>query len=748
MMPTTFNIKFISLYILLLSSMLSTNAIAQEIVELQRIEGSIVIDGISDEEAWLSITPYPLTMNSPIFKGEPTELTEIKIGYDDNFIYAAGKFYDSDPSGVRGYSYERDGSGPGDDHFALILDTYNDNETALGFFTTPAGIRNEVAIYNDAETSGPPPWNSSWNTFWDVSVVKNEDGWFAEMRIPFSSLRFQDDNGRIIMGLITWRYIARKNETVAYPVIPPKWDWGNFKPSVAQDISLEGIYSQKPLYVTPYGLGGTGHSNTLNDEETEYLFDDDPTKEIGMDLKYSITSNLTLDATLNTDFAQVEVDDEQINLTRFSLFFPEKRLFFLERSSIFDFSTGGPTSLFYSRSIGLTEDGDPVRIYGGARLVGRVGGWDLGAINMQTAKSGELPSENFGVLRFRRQIINENSFLGGMLTSRMNEKGNNNRALGIDGAYRVFGDDYFTFSFAQTFDDTLKDAGISSLDKTGRLRTSWKRRTNIGFGYNLSYVWSASNYKPGMGFVTREDFKRFGNGIFYGKLLNERSSLYNYILRLNGELYLQNSDNVTESSNFGPELSLSFKSGADAGLLFNKSYELLDEIFELSDSAFVPIGEYDFNSVEGFYSSPWARKIKAAFNVSIGSFYDGTQRSFGIEPSWNVSPHLEFGGAYVFNRIRFDDRNQKFDGNIIRIRVKATLNTKYSGNAFFQYNSETKQTSLNVRLRYNPKEGNDLYIVYSELLNDDDQISTPTAPRSESQSLLIKYSYTFQVLKF
>ena len=337
-----------------------------------------------------------------------------------------------------------------------------------------------------------------------------------------------------------------------------------------------------------------------------------------------------------------------------------------------------------------------------------------------------------------------------MLTSRMNEKGNNNRALGIDGAYRVFGDDYFTFSFAQTFDDTLKDAGISSLDKTGRLRTSWKRRTNIGFGYNLSYVWSASNYKPGMGFVTREDFKRFGNGIFYGKLLNERSSLYNYILRLNGELYLRNSDNVRESSNFGPELSLSFKSGANAGFSFNRSYELLDEIFELSDSAFVPIADegYRFNTVEGFYSSPWARKIKAAFNVSIGSFYDGTQRSFGIEPSWNVSPKLEIGGAYVFNRIRFDDRNQKFDGNIIRIRVKATLNTKYSGNAFFQYNSETKQTSLNVRLRYNPKEGNDLYIVYSELLNDDDQISTPTAPRSESQSLLVKYSYTFQVLKF
>ena len=744
-MTTVYNIKFIFLHILFLQLILSTIAIAQELVELQRIKGSIEIDGISDEEAWLSITPYPLTMNSPIFKGEPTEMTVIKIGYDDNFIYAAGKFYDSDPSGIRGYSYERDGSGPGDDHFAVILDTYNDNETALGFFTTPAGIRNEVAIFNDAETSGPPPWNQSWNTYWDVSVVRNEDGWFAEMRIPFSSLRFQDDNGRIIMGLITWRYIARKNESVTYPIIPPKWDWGTFKPSIAQDILIDGIYSQKPLYLTPYGLGGTGHSNTLNDDEDEYIFDDDDTNELGMDLKYSITSNLTLDVTVNTDFAQVEVDDEQINLTRFSLFFPEKRLFFLERSSVFDFSTGGPTSLFYSRSIGLTEDGDRVRIYGGARLVGRVGSWDLGAINMQTAKSGEIPSENFGVLRLRRRVINENSFIGGMLTSRLNNKGNNNIASGIDGVYRVFGDDYFSFAFARSFDDTLRKSGISSLNSTSRLRTSWKRLINTGFGYDLSYVWSASNYKPGVGFITREDFKRIGNYIFYGKILDEKSSIYNYNVRLNGELILRNSDNKTESSNFGPALFVSFKSSAATGFLISRRYEFLDEIFELSESASVDTGKYTFTSVEGFYQSPWARKIKAALNVSIGSFYDGTRRSFGFEPSWNVSPHLELSGAYIFNRIRFDDRNQKFDGNIIRIKIKIALNTKYSGNAFFQYNSETKQTGLNVRLRYNPKEGNDFYIVYSELLNEEDQNLTPEPPRSESQSLLIKYSYTFQV---
>ncbi len=735
----------------LYSTLFVSSVSGQNLVNLQRIHGEIEIDGLSDEEAWGSISPFPLTMIYPTFRGKSTEKTEIRVAYDDDYIYVSGRLYDSDPDGIMGNAYDRDGSSPADDHLGIVLDTYNDNETALGFFATPTGARNEVAIYNDAESTEGPPWVSSWNTFWDLEVVKNQEGWFAEMRIPFSSLRFQDDNGRVVMGLITFRYISRKNENSVYPAIPPKWDWAIFKPSVAQDIVLEGVYSQKPLYITPYGLGGAGHAYTLNDPETEYLFDDDPTREIGIDLKYGITSNLTLDATLNTDFAQVEVDDEQVNLTRFSLFFPEKRLFFLERSSIFNFETGGPTSLFYSRRIGLTEDGDPVRLLGGARLVGRVGKWDLGAINMQTAESDELPAENFSVLRMRRNVINENSFLGGMLTTRINDRSTkfdrnmNNVSVGIDGVYRIMNDDYFSFALARSFDDTLSDAGISSFDKTARVRASLKRRRNTGLGYDLSYVWSASDYKPGIGFVTREDFKRFGNSLFYGKIFDENSSLYNYVFRLNGEVFLRNSDNAKESTSFGPSLDLSFKTGAFTGINFNRTFEFLDEEFELSDSTIVPIGKYNFSTINGYYGTPFGRKLRTTFSFSFGSFFDGTRQSFEISPSWNVSPHLELGGAYIFNRVRFDDRDEKFNGNILRLRAKAALNTQYSGNAFIQFNGETDQFSVNIRLRYNPKEGNDLFLVYSELLNDETIKSIPIAPRSESQSLLVKYSYTFSL---
>ncbi len=192
------------------------------------------------------------------------------------------------------------------------------------------------------------------------------------MRIPLSSLRFQDLDGKVTMGLIVWRYIAHLNEFDTYPPIQQNWDMSFFKPSQAQNVVFEGIESSRPLYITPYAIGGFGQENVLNDAETEWIRKDEPELNAGLDIKYGLTSNMTLDLTLNTDFAQVEADDQMINLTRFSLFFPEKRQFFLERASIFDFNTGVSNTLFYSRRIGLNEE-EIIPIIGGARLIGRQG---------------------------------------------------------------------------------------------------------------------------------------------------------------------------------------------------------------------------------------------------------------------------------------------------------------------------------------------------------------------------------------
>ena len=333
---------------------------------------------------------------------------------------------------------KRDRSGLTNDQFGIILDTFNDKENGLYFFTTSTGVRLDAAISNDA--TGTPPFNISWNTFWDAAGTQNEDGWFAEMRIPFSSLRFQDRDGTVTLGLLAYRWIARKNEIAVFPAIPPKWGFHSLiKPSQAREVVLEGIRSTRPLYVTPYGLGGIGQSHVLDAEANGYERDDQPAADMGLDVKYGLASTLTLDVTVNTDFAQVEADDQQVNLTRFSLFFPEKRLFFQERASVFDFRTGESDNLFYSRRIGIA-DGEVVPVYGGARLIGRLGDWDLGLLNMQTRANAAARSENFGVLRLRRRILNENSYVGGIATTRLAAEGHN-VAYGLDGVLRLFGQD-------------------------------------------------------------------------------------------------------------------------------------------------------------------------------------------------------------------------------------------------------------------------------------------------------------------
>lgn len=227
-----------------------------EPIFISRLSGSITLDGLSNESAWQAVKPLDVVMHQPVFGNDPSEKTEIRIAYDEEYLYASGRFYDSDPSGIRGNALERDGTSYSDDEFGFVLDPFNDNENALCFATTPAGIRGDWSVFNDAEASSGLPWNSSWNTFWDATVVRNEEGWFAEMRIPFSSLRFQDEDGSVVIGLIAWRYIARKNEIITYPAIPPRWDMGFLKSSVAQDVVLEGIQKRNPIYITPYLLGG------------------------------------------------------------------------------------------------------------------------------------------------------------------------------------------------------------------------------------------------------------------------------------------------------------------------------------------------------------------------------------------------------------------------------------------------------------------------------------------------------------
>ncbi len=710
---------------------------------LPRINGPVKLDGLSDEPAWKGIEPLPFIQFNPNFGSEPSERTEILVAHDNNFLYIAGRLYDKEPAKIQANSKQRDSGDGSSDWWGVAIDSFNDNENALAFFTTPAGLRWDAAVFGDAQ--GRLPLNTTWNTFWDVAVARNGEGWFAEMRIPFTSLRFQDRDGRVMIGLISWRSIARKNECVIFPRIPPKWGyWSRFKPSQAQKVVLKGVRSRKPLYITPYMLGGIGQSFELNSTGTAYQRKDSFEREIGLDVKYGLTSNLTLDVTLNTDFAQVEADDQQVNLTRFSLFFPEKRLFFQERSSIFDFDfeVVDQNRLFYTRRIGI-YNGRLVPIYAGARLIGRLGPWDLGFLSMQTAPVEDLPSENSSVFRLRRQIFNAYSYVGGIIASKIGMNGAYNTAYGLDGIIRLCGDDYLTVKWAQTFEKGRENKQIS-LDPA-RIFMNWQRRSIKGFGYGWTYSRSGPAYNPGLGYQKRTDYSFFNSSVRYGWIPGEKSFLFLHTLSINEYFYLRNSDKTIEYAEIGPLWEFFTKSGGYGKIGPRLLYEDVPKNFLLSDRAEVLKGKYRFFGLTGEYTTPSGKLISALVTLDAGSFYDGRRISLGLTPTWHVSPDLELSAGCQFNRVVFPARNQRFVAHIARLRALYMLSTKFSAVAFIQYNSAIDAVMANVRLRYNPREGIDLYLVYNEGLNTDRFRLDPALPFSSARTVMLKYSYTFNL---
>lgn len=510
---------------------------------ISRLKGELKFDGVCNEQAWGKIEPLPFIMFQPYYGNQPAEKSEVRITYDDNYLYLGGKLYDSQPDNMK-MQLKRDDWKYSCDWLTLILDTFNDKENTVVFATSPSGLRTDVAFSNDANNV-MMDMNLSWNTFWDVKTKKTDEGWFAEMRIPFSSLRFNDVDGEVVMGLSLMRYISRKYEANVFPWMKLKHGfWGSYKASQAQEIVLKGIKSKNPLYIAPYILGGLSQEYKLNDEETEYDRSDNTTRQAGLDVKCRISDNLTMDVSLNTDFAQVEADDQMVNLTRFSLFFPEKRLFFQERKSNFDFNFDMQNRLFHSRRIGI-YDRQPVSIYGGGRLVGRVGPWDVGALSMQTAPVEDLFSENFAVMRLRRQVINQSTYIGGIVTNRTDFKGNYNTVYGLDGIFRLFGDDYLKLMWAQSFENT-KDNDPISFDPA-RIYMNWERRTSKGFGYNLSYSRSGTDYNPGIGYERRKNYSNYGLRFLYG-WMPEKSWIRAHKIQVDGFQYMRNSDNSRETS--------------------------------------------------------------------------------------------------------------------------------------------------------------------------------------------------------
>jgi hypothetical protein len=734
--------------IITISSFLTTHS--QELTSISRIKGDIKFDGTVDDPCWEVATALPMVMHTPTFGNQPTEKSEVMLCYDNTYIYVGARLFDTNASKMLVTSKKRDEASNSNESLTLVFDSFNDKENALVFSTTPSGLRNDLTVLNDAIASSPrnPPFNNSWNTFWDVKTNHDNNGWYLEMRIPLSSMRFKEDNGKVTMGLICFRRVAHKNEIDIYPAIPPDWGiYSTYRVSKAKEVAFEGIHSKKPFYIAPYALTGYQQDNVLNESGTAYELKGSPKLSAGLDAKYGLTNNLTLDVTINTDFAQVEADDQQINLTRFSLFFPEKRTFFQERSSIFNFGFEGKSNIFYSRQIGLNK-GEQVPILGGGRITGMAGKWDIGFLDLQTQSfdpsdtlQSSLPSENFGVLRIRRQVINRNSYVGGILTSRMGMDGSYSTSYGVDGIFKILKNDYVNIKLAQVMAKTTTNNPVS-LDPT-RIFFNWKRYNDKGLGYDFTYTWSGKDFKPAMGFQQRKDYSYYAGSLQYGWIPGASSPLMNHKFELNEEMYYSNPTGDAQTANTELAYKFNFKQGFGGMISILNSYENVEKEFSFSETCSVPAGKYNFTQFVAHLNTSEAKTLSLALDGYAGTFYDGNRLTVGLEPLWNIGSSLQLGLAYEYNYVDFHERNQTFTGNIARFKTLLMFTTQLSINAFVQYNSADNALSTNFRLRYNPREGNDFYIVINEGRSTYRDLEDPRLPAFNNRSILVKYTYTF-----
>ncbi len=725
------------LFSILIFCLLSFVAIPQA-VDIQRVKGDVVFDGKLDESWWSDINLFNTTQVVPKSNIPPNEKEEIYVAYDDDFLYLAARLQGKK---IADRSKKRDEFSLQQDWLGLLIDSYKDGENALGFFSTPSALRSDFAVFEDAV--GDFPINLDWNTYWDVKTSKELESWTIEMRIPFSSLKFQvNDKGVAEMGLIVWRANAQYNEIDTWPYIPNNWGgWSTFKPSQAQLVRIDGIKNSNPVYITPYLLAG---HNRAYDETSDPAFTTNNVFAGGLDVKYNVTSNLTADLTFNTDFAQVEADDAQVNLTRFDLFFPEKRQFFQERASIFDLRVGGSNRVFYSRRIGIDDDGNLENILGGGRLTGRVGKFDVGLINMTTREgNGWSPKNNFSVIRLRRQVLNKQSYVGLISTNKTDFKGDYNTTYAVDGTLRLAANNILQIRLAQSLTEGYEN-NLLSLDPT-RLFINLEKFQFNGFTYDLALSRIGRDYNPEMGFESRQDnssiFAIFG----YGWQAKEESSILQNNVRMYNFGFFKNGQQAWETLNSGVSYDIEWKTGHGLGAFTYIRQERLFEPVEIVEDVIVNEGAYFINVWSASYNSPGAARFFYSLNVRGGDFFNSKFGSVTNEFSGFVFSDLSLGVFYNYNPIFIDGWNSGNIRNVHLARIKFlyTFSTQLSLSGFFQATSEGNVGLGNFRLRYNPREGVDLFVVYNNetALDKFGQFEFNEVPQ---QSLVAKFSYTIR----
>lgn len=723
-----------------------------------RITELIALDGQFNEAAW-QLTPVidDFMQTDPTPGAMPTERTEVRIMYDDEYLYVGFKCFDSDPSKLIRIRLERDFNLGDDDGTAITIDTYNDKLTGICFAANTLSARWDGQVLNDGNDL-----DDSFNTFWDAITSVDSSGYSTEYRIPFSSLRFES-RPMMTMGFRLARLVRRKSELITHPRCDPSTAnaWDNI--SFAREIVFEDLRSRKPFYLIPYVIANYSVQNVLNqngdayEKQTEFLVRknyvsnktfDKILSNIGADAKYGLSKNFTLDLTLNTDFAQAEVDDIVINLTKYAVNLPEKRGFFLESAHYLSFSFASGNEMFVSRNIG-NENGVIVPIIAGARVTGKTRGWQMGMLDMQTKGITEdsIAPHNFFVFRTRKDIDKLGSFAGGIFTNRLNTDSthSSNQTIGLGMLKRL--NQHLSLLGGVT--GTLINADVKGLGNSMFYNVGIANNKTEGFIYSGFAEVVGKNFNPVMGYLDETNHGLLSGDVSYQWLAGKESKVqYWYFFSDNSYRWILSSGKrETFSTDLWP--GLLFKNGAFIeASLFSYTIDSLSYQWYLDDENAIAPGTYKMFTNYLNMHAPENSNYAANLFLSYGGFYGGQRLSISPDAAYSFNKHLSVGIAYEYNRIPFTkyleiDSVTLYQSNLFRLRVSYIISTKVALKLYMQIDNINHSISGNFRFRYNPHEGTDLYIVINQGQNTDIERLDPHLPRINNQEVTVKFVKTF-----
>lgn len=660
--------------------------------------GEVKLDGILNEDAWSKATHISNFTQRELNVNEPgTERTEVAVLYTTRSLFIGVWCYDREPGKLIAKELKRDFDHSIDDNFEIIIDTYNDDRNGFLFVTNPNGAREDAQVLDNGASV-----NKFYNGVWNVKTTINSEGWFAEFEIPFYTLKFRSGIEKQVWGINFERNIRRKREQLLWQ----GWSRDSDLELVNRAgtlVGLDSLMNKQYVEVKPYGIAG-------------YEFDrysrDNGIANIGGDVNYLITPTLRLNLTANTDFAQVESDREVINLTRFPVFFPERREFFLEGQDYFDMQLGSRILPFYSRRIGLNEDRQTVPIIAGLRLLGKVNNSTIGAMSIQTAEQGETPTTNYSVLSFRQDVL-EQSTVGVMTTNKFA----NGRWFSSTGGYGRYSTSRFIgnknlnigASYVQNFysDTTVNHASAQRIFLT---------YPNDRVQFDVAWQRSATNFNPEVGFLTRSNFQEI-----YAELeFNPRpKNFLKWVRRfsfkpldMNYFLY----DDTKELQTFAYEIRpLGFWTRSGEFFEFNlqRRAEGLREPFAISETITIPEGEYWMNRLEIQASTFKGRSFSFDTYINWGDFYSGSITESEFEALWRMSKYLTTSVAYQKNWINLSEG--KFTTDLINLRFAYAVTPNVFGSFFSQWNTEDEEVILNYRLQIIPKIGADFFFIVNQV---------------------------------